>query len=405
MGLFRRAKTECPSCKKERRADVGEQHFNAKVWQITCCDCDAKLKAPIIPDWWIAYTDPEGKYRRRKIGPNRRAAQRAHAKVQTEIAEGKYIDRRATCKHTLGELVEKYLAYIKPIRTDKNYRAEVSALSRPLKFLGAGMRLDKIKERKFKEYRRARDEDGKTCGTINRELSCLGAALTHAVEQGWLASRPKIALPNPRNERERFLTKGEAARLIEHCPEFIRLFVRAALATGMRKGELVAMEWSWVDLRKGLISIPATATKSKRGRYIPINGDLREVLEECRDKARPDDPRVFTLKGRAPKSIWYGFKKAAKAAGIEDWKSLRVHDLRHTALSWMVQGGEPLYNVAVIAGHSNLKVTQRYAHLAPGHLKSAMEHTRLDVEEAPKGTHRAPTSKIVQFPSAANSGG
>ena len=91
MGLFRRAKGICPVCEKEKRADVGLKHPKAKSWNLTCT-CGKKLTVPVEPDWWISFRDLEGRYRRRKIGPDKQAAERILAKVKVEIAEDRYID-------------------------------------------------------------------------------------------------------------------------------------------------------------------------------------------------------------------------------------------------------------------------------------------------------------------------
>jgi integrase len=89
-------------------------------------------------------------------------------------------------------------------------------------------------------------------------------------------------MPNPHNERERFLSKKEAKRLISYCPPTIRPFIQAALFTGMRRGELLQMEWSWVDLKNRMITIPPTATKTGRRRHVPISDNMHQVLKDLR---------------------------------------------------------------------------------------------------------------------------
>lgn len=398
MGLFRRAKGICPSCGKEKRAEKAQP--KAQEIEVTC-RCGITFRIPIGSDWWIAYRDPDGRYVRRRIGPSKRAAERIFRKVKTELVEGQYVDRRAKCKVTLGELVSKYKEHVKPLRKQYNFEREVSAMNHLVEEIGAGQPIANIEEKEIEAYRAARK--GASVATINRELAILSASLTWAIKQRWIRTRPRFTLPNPRNTRTRFLTKDEARQLIEACPDGLRPFVQTALFTGMRRGEILAMEWSWIDLHRSMIDIPGTATKNGEGRHVPIIPSMRRVLEEARDRAMVDCPFVFPASGR--KTTFWAFgsawRQTIKKLGIVD---LRFHDLRHTFASWLVQAGESLYTVAAILGHKDLKMTQRYSHLAPGHLQAAAEHANLDLEIEPaEDAIRANTGQIIDFPSAAKS--
>ena len=108
MGLFRRAKGVCPVCGKKKQADVGEKYPKTKKWSLTCNACGMKFTVKVDPAWWICFRDDNGRLRRRKIGQGKRAAGRVLSKVRVEIAEGRYIDRKETCKVTLGELKDRY---------------------------------------------------------------------------------------------------------------------------------------------------------------------------------------------------------------------------------------------------------------------------------------------------------
>lgn len=407
MALFRRAKTTCPACGKEKRRDLGERH-KGKTVKATC-SCGHGLTLPVDPSWWISFRDGEGKYKRRRIGPDRRAARRVLDKVRTEVAEGVYVDRRATCNTTLAELRDGWLAHIKPERSEINHKGEASHWAPLIRLLGASTLADKITENTLEGYRRDRLEEGVKVATTNRELAVLSSAMSWAVRRGLLHKRPRFDFQNPRNERMRFLTKDEARRLLLACPDEIRGFVQGALYTGCRRGELLKMRWEWVDLRTGLISLPATATKNKEPRHVPISAGMRDVLVEARDRATKGCPHVFQHDGQPLDGmrLYRVFYKACAKAGITD---LHIHDLRHTAASWMVQAGVGLYEVAMILGHKNIKQTQRYAHLAPDHLRSAIAHVDLSTGAAPKppavgGDHQVNTGQIVKLRSKAGSGG
>lgn len=399
MALFRRARGDCPGCGKEARKDLGEAN-KAKAVTVTC-GCGTTFKVSVDSAWWFSYRDPEGRFRRRRIGPDKQAAARAHSKVMVEIAEGRYIDRKATCRMTLAELLDKYLEHVKPSRKPDNHVREEGASKKLREVLGAGLSIDKVTEQTVEEYQAGRA--GKAVATINRELSVLSAALTWAVKKHWIAKRPRFQLPTPKNEKTRFLTREESCRLVAACPPELRGFVQAALHTGMRRGELWQMTWAWVDFRRGLITIPPTATKNGEGRVIPFGASrgLRRVLEDARDRAVRDCPYVFHYEGqKLPKTLLgHVWRRTVEKAGLE---GVRIHDLRHSFASRLAAAGVDLYRIALLLGHKDLKMTRRYSHLAPEHLQAAV--ALADFEEM--GTAEDPpvhTRKVIEFPSVAKS--
>lgn len=186
--------------------------------------------------------------------------------------------------------------------------------------------------------------------------------------------------------RLRWLTREEANCLIEEAkvlprdghPAFhLADFIVLALHTGCRSGELLGLEWDRVDLRNNLIRLEAKHTKSGKGRSVPINGSARAVLlNRARHRAEhcPDSPWVFVhsnphWKGQRIHSVKKSFAAACKRAQLED---CTPHTLRHTCASWMVMAGRPLMEVRDILGHSTVKMTERYAHLAPENLRNAV---------------------------------
>ena len=389
MGLFRRAKGTCPKCGKMKQADIGEKHPKVQKYSLTCSACGTKFTVDVELAWWICFRDDNGRLRRRKIGRGKRAAGRVLSKVKVEIAEGRYIDRKASCKVTLGELKDSFTNHTRSIRRRRSRNAEASTWRRLLEFFGRGVLIDKIGERDIEAYRRKREGDGKAVASINRELSNLSGALSWAVRNGIIDKKPRIKMPNPHNERERFLTKEEARRLVSYCPADIRPIIQAALFTGMRRGELLQMGWSWVDFQNLMIKIPPSATKNGQRRHVPISDNMYRVLMDLRRRSIDGCDLVFHIDGKPiPESrLAKTWRKARDKAGL---KELRLHDARHSLASWLVMGGESLYTVATILGHRSLEMAQRYSHLAPGHLRAAMRHADLDPPENGKKLHLVP---------------
>jgi integrase len=179
-------------------------------------------------------------------------------------------------------------------------------------------------------------------------------------------------------------------------------WIKLALHTGCRKGELLGLEWQRVDLHQRVIHLEAHHNKSKRRQTIPINEEARNALisrARFRTQYCPSTPWVFADKaGRRIKDIKKGFATACRRAGITDF---RPHDLRHTCASWLVMRNVPLATVKAVLRHSSIVVTERYAHLAPESARKALALLdNRDVEPAPEGK-TAFTSRSLHVGSAA----
>ena len=130
-----------------------------------------------------------------------------------------------------------------------------------------------------------------------------------------------------------------------------------------------------VDLSAGLFFLEGRHTKSGKHRSIPLNQSARRVLlNRARFRAEncPESRWTFCTKdGNRIESVRKSFGTARRRAGIEDF---RIHDLRHTCAAWLVSSGVPLTEVRDLLGHSTVKMTERYAHLAPEDIREAVKH-------------------------------
>lgn len=329
------------------------------------------------PVWWVSYTDPGGKRVRRTTGTtDRKEAEALEAKWKLEAYRHQQWDEQPS--HSFDELM---LGYLKATRCEKRGMGHRRALdaTRHLKahFGGCDAVMTAPMIRGYIEARREADVSD---STINRELSVLSAAINYARRE-W-----EWELPNPVHGRKlrepegrvRWITRAEAARLIQeaerepnapHLADFIRL----ALHTGCRKAELLGLEWRRVDLQEGLIHLEAKHTKSGKRRAIPMNSETREVIllrARFRAKHCPGSPWVFCHKnGKRLGDVKRSFVTACRRAGIADF---RIHDLRHTCAAWLVSAGADLMDVRDLLGHSTIRMTERYAHLAPEKVRAAV---------------------------------
>jgi len=142
--------------------------------------------------------------------------------------------------------------------------------------------------------------------------------------------------------------------------------VEVALLTGMRRGELLGLKWQ--QIRNGFIYL--TETKSGKAWQIPVNDRLAEVFKEVRQGNQLKSPYVFCgPEGKRFLEVKRSFTSACRKARIE---SFRFHDLRHTFASQLVMRGASLRAVQELLGHSDLKITMRYAHLSQEHLRDSV---------------------------------
>jgi integrase len=202
-----------------------------------------------------------------------------------------------------------------------------------------GRELSGLAARDIRAYIERRQEADASNGTINRELSLLSAAINYARKE-WDWDIPNPAQGRRLREPEgrvRWITRAEAAELVRTADEEPRAphlgdFLRLALHTGMRLGEMLGLEWRRVDLQAGLLYLEADHTKAGKRRTVPINAVAREaIIGRKRFQAQhcPDTPWVFCNKeGARVQSVKRSFATACRNAGIEDF---RIHDLRHLA--------------------------------------------------------------------------
>lgn len=224
-----------------------------------------------------------------------------------------------------------------------------------------------------------RRKRGAKPSTINKELNLLSAALNYAKKRlQWQVPNPVdgMRLREPQG-RMRRISKEQYQRLLEeagHIRGHLVDFIRLSVNTGMRKGEMLGLEWGRVDLKNNLVYLRGVDQKNGEYSSVPLNGQARKaLLSRASHRANdcPDSPWVFCdRQGRRIQNIRKGFQSACEKAGIEDF---HPHDLRHTCAAWLVQSRVSIREVAGLLRHKTIQVTMRYAHLAPVNVRSAVE--------------------------------
>lgn len=211
--------------------------------------------------------------------------------------------------------------------------------------------------------------------TVNRYLATIRGILRMARDEWqWIDNFPKIRLLPGEVERDRWLTREEADRLIAACAPHMAAIVRFALATGCRASEITGLEWKRVDLERRTAWLNHTKNGTPRG--VPLNRDAVAVLEAEKGK---HPSYCFTYRG-AP--IRWGvcntaWLDAVKRAGLADF---RFHDLRHTWASWHRQAGTSTDELKDLGGWKSRVMVDRYAKFGTEHLSAAASRIESAVE-------------------------
>lgn len=209
----------------------------------------------------------------------------------------------------------------------------------------------------------------KTPGARNRYRATVRAILLRAARRWrWIATAPVILLEREPPGNGRWLTREEAARLVAVSPPHLQPVIRFALATGLRKSNILWLRWDHISVENRQMWVDREDAKGKRPIGLPLNKSALDALAECRGQ-HPD--YVFAYRGEHCRDIDHRtWQAACRRAGLP---GLRFHDLRHTAISWLAQAGVDPQRLRAIGGWSTMAMVERYSHLNIENLRGAMD--------------------------------
>ncbi len=349
------------------------------------CTCRRRDWTQCSHPWHLAFMWQRQHYRV-SLGPSIRSKTEAKAeadRIREQIRAGSFGAQATTpAPVTLGQLMDVYFT-----RYVRLHRARVSneessrnvILRTALPTADGTFRafrdwpITDITADTLERFKEVRLDVGTGRGkvAINRNLMLLRSCFNWAiVTGGYLTATPfKIGPVTavhlfPEVPRERRLESGEAERLLPACGPDLRALVEGALETVCRVGELLSLQWRAVRWAQNEIILPATKTKARRVRYVPISPRLHAVLEMRR--LDPDGHE------HGPDAYVFGNALGERVASktVEDWwraacaraqiTGLHFHDLRREAASRLLEGGVPEQYVQQILGHADLTTTSRY---------------------------------------------
>ncbi len=261
---------------------------------------------------------------------------------------------------TLNTFSQDYINYVRDVKKKRSWSRDKELLTSLCKYFG-NKKLSEISPKDIEDYKLARLQEVKP-STINRALACLKHLFNIAKRwKKFFGENPvsQVDFFEETKHIERVLTYEEENKLLQCSADHLKPIIICALNTGMRKGEILSLQWTDVDLENNLITIDATNTKSKKTKKIYINSKLRGILLELKLKSGGEDIVFLGQDSKPIKRLRTSFDNACRRANI---KELRFHDLRHTAATRMIENGANIVAVSKILGHSTLSMTMRYTH-------------------------------------------
>jgi len=337
-----------------------------------------------------------GKKHREIIGSLLTEAQEKLAELRKSARDGGYMSLAARRKFSFDQLAKEYEEKQKgETYFDKTRKYYVPII----KSFFANKRLYQISPLDVESYKKQRKDTPtrakklRSDVAVNRELETLRHIFNKAVDWGFMEKNPFDKFRDPilfkeDENRVRYLTEDEIKRLFAVLeekpkekrkplseeepirkinPSYLKNIVKAALLTGLRRGDLLSLKWADVDLEKGVLFFNEQKKRNRR-RIKVLNSDMIDLLKGV---PRSESETIFNgTDGKPLKDIKRSFRTALKRAGIRDF---HFHDLRHTSASYMVMRGASLKAVQEHLGHTSLIMTQRYAHLSPEFQRSEIE--------------------------------
>jgi integrase len=302
--------------------------------------------------------------------------------TEAAIREGRHFKTSEAKRHTLGEMIDRYLREVMPAKAKSEHQQKpqlewwkaqlgdysLADITPPL----IAQYRDKLATEPYAQVTVGEKKEPRYRGpsTVIRYMSALSHVFTVAVKEWqWVDDSPvrKVTKPTPPRGRVRFLSDREREALLDACAKSsnkdLYTALVLALSTGARRMEIMGLRWGQVDISRGFITL--TETKNGEIRALPLASKALELMKERSKVRRIDTDLVFP--GSDPKKpidLRAPFESALKQAKLDNF---HWHDLRHTCASYLAMNGASLAEIAEVLGHKTLQMVKRYAHLSQAH--------------------------------------
>lgn len=356
----------------KKKVDYWDSHISGFV--LECRESGGKT-------YYLRYFDQAGRQRQHKIGKHtdisfdqaRKAARRLRSEVTLGGSPSADKDKKKAIP-TYAALADQHLAHAKTYM--RSYDSLETNMRLHILPKWGKLRLDEITPQAIAKWAAEKSEEGLALATVSKILVSFHRSFELARQWAIPGSdiNPVRGVPRPKfdNRRERFLSADEADRLLKAAGNSLNTQLRSIigllLLTGARKSELLHAEWRHIDIERRSWLIPQT--KNGKSRHVPLSQSAVDIITNL--------PRFDQCKWLLPNpetrlpyvSIKRAFHKARTDARLHDF---RLHDARHSAASFMLEGGTDLVVISSILGHKQISSAARYSHVANSALRSAVE--------------------------------
>ncbi len=332
--------------------------------------------------WWVDFRFKNERHRVRSPENSKAGAEAYEALLRQRMARGEPIRGIATETTVRAPRFKDFSAhwyqtYVITNNKPSEQRTKRSCLSVHLVPFFGEIRMDDIGSQMVEEYKTKKLSEELSPKTINNHLSALGKCLHTAQEWNIIRSSPRIHLLRVPPQPFDFLLEEESQQLllsIREEPWYTMILV--ALRTGLRLGELIGLKWEDVNLNTRMITVRRSVVKgivgspkSNRVRHVPLTNELCMALT----RLNKSKGFIFHLRNEGPmndKAPTPAITRMCKRAGI---RRIGWHTLRHTFASHLAMKGVSIQKIQTLLGHTDVKTTMRYAHLAPSTLREAIQ--------------------------------
>lgn len=330
--------------------------------------------------YWVDFTFNRIRYRKPSPDNSNAGAKAYEAAIRQKMARGEDLNLTLGKKESIPTFEEFSKGWVEKYVKSNNKYSEVlnkeSMLRAHLNPYFGKKHLNKISNLDIETYKSDKLRAGQSRKSVNNHLVALNKCLRTAQDWEIINKIPKIKLLKVAPPTFDFLSIEESQKLFDSCDGMLKEMVLFVLKTGLRFGELVALDWSDIDFKNSCLIVRHSITRGKIGspksnkiRYIDLSKNLSEILILRAKK----NGLVFSrdeYKSLNSNLCSRWLHNACEKAGL---RKIGWHDLRHTFASHLAQKGVPIIVIKELLGHADIKTTMRYSHLSPSTTRSAIE--------------------------------
>lgn len=331
--------------------------------------------------WWVDFRHEHRRYRKRCPANAKSAAHAYEAQLRQRLARGDSLEPPPPAP-TFAEFAATWFdTYVRTNNKPSEVRTKEIVLRTHLVPALGRKRMSDLGAHEVEAYKARATRAGLAAKTVNNHLAVLSKLLRCAEEWKVITSAPRIRRLSAPPAPFTFLTVAETRDLLADAaePDWNDM-VRLATRTGLRRGELIGLRWSDIDLERRLLTVRHSVVdgiegspKNNRLRHIPLTDEVVARLTERRTRARAADSPVFAGQHGQPvtkSQMECGLDRMCRRVGL---RPIGWHALRHTFASHLAMAGVPLPSIKELLGHATIEMTMRYAHLAPSSLRAAID--------------------------------